>query len=76
MPQELRVYQYRTGEAMDEVTKTLMIAYRLNNPTFQKYQVPFEFIVESVWPGINHMEADLLLNGLDYLNAPKATEVN
>lgn len=82
MPQEMRHFDRRTEEVIPEVEKLMTLRNYLDLPSVQKRGGPFqEIIIQSIWPDMNQLDAELIRDGLIYLDgleaksAPKQEEL-
>ena len=72
MPQELRWPQFRTDDAQPEIIKTLGLYNLLSHPGIVSRSLQ-DMAIQTVWPNMNVLEAELFLHGvmeLDDMNKP------
>lgn len=71
MPQELRNTERRTSGAIEEVVKTLTVNNFLSDPGLKSLNISSEFIIDSIWPDITRVGAELLLGGLSFIHGSR-----
>ena len=70
MPQEMRHFDRRTETAIPEVEKLLTLRSYLDLPSVQRRGGAFqEIIIQSIWPDMNQLDAELIRDGLIYLDS-------
>ena len=70
MPQEMRNFDRRTEEAMPEVEKLMTLRSYLDLPSVQRRGGAFqEIIIQSIWPDMTTLDAELIRDGLIYLDS-------
>jgi len=70
MPQEMRHFDRRTEPAMPEVEKLITLRSYLDLPSVQRRGGAFqEIIIQSIWPDMNQLDAELIRDGLIYLDS-------
>ncbi len=77
MPQEMRHFDRRTEEAVPEVEKLMTLRNYLDMPSVQQRGGAFqEIVIQSIWPDMNQLDAELIRDGFLYLDSiePKQIE--
>jgi len=75
MPQEMRNFDRRTEEVVPEVEKLITLRNYLDLPSVQRRGGPFqEIIIQSIWPDMNQLDAELIRDGLIYLDSIEPKE--
>lgn len=75
MPQEMRNYDRRTEETVPEVEKLMTLRNYLDLPSVQRRGGAFqEIIIQSIWPDMNQLDAELIRDGLIYLDSIEPKE--
>lgn len=75
MPQEMRNYDRRTEEVVPEVEKLMTLRNYLDLPSVQRRGGAFqEIIIQSIWPDMNQLDAELIRDGLIYLDSIEPKE--
>ena len=75
MPQEMRHFDRRTEEVIPEVEKLMTLRNYLDLPSVQKRGGAFqEIIIQSIWPDMNQLDAELIRDGLIYLDSIEPKE--
>jgi len=77
MPQEMRHDDRRTEEAIPEVEKLMTLRNYLDLPSVQQRGAAFqEIVIQSIWPDMNQLDAELIRDGFLYLDSiePKQIE--
>ena len=70
MPQEMRHFNRRTESAIPEVEKLITLRGYLDLPSVQRRGAAFqEIIIQSIWPDMNQLDAELIRDGLIYLDS-------
>ena len=70
MPQEMRHSNRRTDEAVPEVEKLMTLRNYLDLPSVQNRGAAFqEIIIQSIWPDMNQLDAELIRDGFIYLDS-------
>lgn len=76
MPQEMRNFDRRTEEVIPEVEKLMTLRNYLDLPSVQRRGGAFqEIIIQSIWPDMNQLDAELIRDGLIYLDGLEAKAV-
>ncbi len=70
MPQEMRQFQNRTEEAVPEVEKIMTLRNYLDSPSVRDRGAVYqEIIIQSIWPDMNQLDAELIRDGFLYLDS-------
>ncbi len=70
MPQEMRHFNRRTGEAVPEVEKLMTLRNYLDLPSVRDRGAAFqEIVIQSIWPDMNQLDAELIRDGFLYLDS-------
>ena len=75
MPQEMRHLDRRTEKAVPEVEKLMTLRNYLDCPSVQKRGGAFqEIVIQSIWPDMNQLDAELIRDGLIFLDSIEPKE--
>jgi len=73
MPQEMRHPERRTESVVQEVEKLIILRNYLDIPSVQQRGAAFQdIVIQSIWPDMNILDAELIRDGLIYLDGLEA----
>ncbi len=76
MPQEMRHSNRRTAEVIPEVEKLMTLRNYLDLQSVRDRGAAFQdIIIQSVWPDMNQLDAELIRDGILYLDSIEPREL-